>query len=123
MTGDAVIQLLHRGQHLAATIVAAEKGRMAWVGVYPLDPTRPDTSHVLRRFGVSVLGNAGPMYRIRAFEVQAKLIDADASISEEELLNKRDQLAIGDEDLAAKLQTLGVEFEHLDLPFKSNYPI
>jgi hypothetical protein len=123
MTRDAVVQLLHRGRHLAAAIVAAEEGRMAWVGVYPLDPSRPDTSAVLRRFGVSVLGGAGPLYRIRAFEVQTTLIEEDASISEEELTNKRDALAMDDEDLVAKLRTLGIELEGLDLPFKSNYPI
>jgi hypothetical protein len=123
MTRDAVVQLLHRGRQLAATMIASEEERIAWVGVYPLDPSRPDTPGVLRRFGVSVFGDVGPVYRIRAFEVQRILIEADASISEEELTNKCDALAIGDADLEAKLRALGIDVDRLDLPFKSNYPI
>jgi hypothetical protein len=123
MTRDAVLQLLHRGRQLASSVHASEEGSLGWIGVYPLDSQRPETATLLRRFGVAIMGHVAPVYRIRAFEVAKTLIEADVSISEDELKNTGDSLAIGDEDLESKLRSLGIELNRLDLPFKSNYPI
>jgi hypothetical protein len=123
VTREAVFQVLHRGRSLAAGIAASSETRLGWVGVYPLDPKRPETAVILSRFGVATLHTDTPIYRIRKFEVDRALIVADACISEEELAAKEDVLAIGDEDLQAKLQLFGVNLEGLDLPFKSDYPL
>jgi len=123
MTRDAVLQTLHRRRSLAASVPASNESRLAWVGVYPLDPGRPGTAELLRRYGIATLHADEQIYRIRKFEVDRSLIAADASLYEQQLSDKEDALAIGDEDLEAKLQRFGVSLERLDLPFKSDYPI
>jgi hypothetical protein len=91
--------------------------------LYPLDPKRPGTEELLRRYGVATLHGADPIYRMRKFEVDHSLITADSCLSERELAAMEDALAIGDEELERKLQQFGVSLDGLDLPFKSDYPI
>src|SRR5512146_2230018 len=123
MNENAVMESLHRGTVLAAAIPASCHDTLAWVGVYPLDLSRQTTVEFLRNHGLSTLPNAASAYHIRTFEVHRELIDADASIAEQEMTNKRSFFAFGADDLRAKIRALGLEIENLDLPFESDYPI
>ncbi len=124
MDAHAVIDSLHRGKVLAAAVPATKPSRLAWVGVYPLNPSDPFTVKFLRNEGVSVSpAMRGPIFHIRAFEVYRKLLERDACIAEREMMNKRSHFAFGDSELEAKLKDLGLRIDQLDLPFKSDYPI
>ena len=109
---------------LAAAAQCSEPGRLAFVGVYPLDPSRPGTAEFLRNQGIASLPTSPlPLSRVRYFEVERTLVEQDVWLSEEQLLNKRDFLAFGIEDLERILNTLGIDLEELERPFKSDYPI
>jgi hypothetical protein len=123
MDAHWVINFLRRGKVLAAPVSATDETRFAWVGIYPLDLSRPLTIEFLSNRGIAVLPGAGPAYHVRAFEVDRTLIEQDLSIGETEMTNNRSYVVLGDDDLVAKLDELGVAVEQLDLPFKSNYPI
>jgi hypothetical protein len=88
-----------------------------------LDLSRQTTVEFLRNHGLTVLPSAASAYHIRTFEVRRELVDADASIAEQEMTNKRSYFAFGTDDLRAKIRALGLEIENLELPFKSDYPI
>jgi hypothetical protein len=88
-----------------------------------LDVSRPETTAVLRRLGIAALPSAGPLYRVRAFEVRRALVAADVWLWEEDLLQKRPVLAIGDQDLILKLRDFGVELEALEVHSMCDYPI
>jgi hypothetical protein len=57
------------------------------------------------------------------FEVLKTLVAGNAYLSERELANKRDAIAIGDEDLTTRLREFGVSIEGLDHPSNGDYPI
>ena len=63
------------------------------------------------------------MPTVRTFEVDRKLIEADASIGETELINAGSQFAFDDKTLMDELERMGVSVERLELPYKSDYPI
>lgn len=117
------LNALHGGQSLAAATPAAAADRLAWVGVYPLNLERETTRDFLRGRSRVIPLPGSRVYRIRAFEVQRRLIEEDASISEPDLENQADELAYGDAQLMAGLERLGVKLEQLALPYKSGYPI
>jgi hypothetical protein len=119
----AVQESLRRGNSLAAPIQSSCPDTLAWVGVYPLDLSRESTVRFLRNQGIAALPNAGQPYRIRTFEVSKALIEAEASIAEPEMTNKRSYIVFGIKELFDKLRSIGVPIETLELPFKSNYPI
>lgn len=123
MNESAVMESLHRGKVLAAAIPASRQDNLAWIGIYPLDPSRQATVEFLRSHGLMVLPGGASAYHLRTFEVRRQLVDADASISEQEMTNKNSYFAFGDEDLRAKVRALGLAIENFNLPFKSNYPI
>jgi len=123
MHRHAVFASLHRGTHLAAAIVCNHPQRLAWVGVYPLDLSQPNTRTFLKNKGLSGFPSSGRAYHIRAFEVEKGLIEADASIGETELNDAQSFVAPDDAALVRQLQDLGVPLESLELPYKSNYPI
>jgi len=117
------LNALHDGQSLAAATPAAAADRLAWVGVYPLNLEWETTRDFLRSRSQVVPLPGSRVYRIRAFEVQRRLIEEDASISEPDLENLADELAYGDAQLTAELERLGVKLEQLALPYQSDYPI
>ena len=123
MTREAVLQVLHRGRPLAVSLPATDQSRFGWIAVYPLDLKRRGSAEFLHRIGIAILKDDEPIYRIRKFEVKRSLIAENASLSEEDLANKDDSVAIGDDNLEARLKQFGVALEQLDLPFKSEYPI
>lgn len=123
MTTTASLEALHRGQALAAEILATGPERLAWVGVYPLNLDWQSTQNLLRRRGVVVPPNSDRAYRIRVFEVQRQLVDEDMSIGEPDLDNFIDEVVFGDETLISRLKALSVGVERLALPYRSNYPI
>jgi hypothetical protein len=123
MIDHAVLQSLHRGAHLAAGIPSSIAGRLAWVGVYPLNRHSSGSQIVLRKLGVPVPTTDEPLYRVRAFEVDERLMADENKIWEGVLHNLCDTIALGDDALKAKLAELGVRMEQLDLPSRSDYPI
>jgi hypothetical protein len=123
MNAQAVLDSLHRGAVLAASVIPRNAANLAWVGVYRLDPSRPTTAEFLRREGVAMLPSVDHAYHIRRFEVERRFIEEDLSVAEPEMVAKESLLAIGDDDLQAKLARFGIGVEQLDLPHKSNYPI
>jgi hypothetical protein len=123
MTINSTLNSLHRGQALAVSIPPSDSKYLAWIGVYPLDLARETTRELLRNHGQAVPLPNVKVYRIRRIEVDRILIEQDASIAESELQNKSNCFVFGDDELAEKLTELGVQLEHLTLPYKSNYPI
>jgi hypothetical protein len=123
MHHHAVFSSLHRGTPLAASVDSRSADRLAWVGVYPLDLEKTTTREFLRNQGIAPFASSGCAYRIRSFEVQSRLIEADVSIGETELENQRSAIVFSDADLLRELEKLGVAIERLELPYKSNYPI
>ena len=124
MNRHHVVLFLGRGEHLAAPAQSSEPGRLAFVGIYPLDPSDPDTAAFLRNEGIALLPTSpSPLCRVRYFEVERTLVEHDVWLSEEQLLNKRDFFALGIEDLERILNALGIDLEELERPFKSDYPI
>jgi hypothetical protein len=119
-----VTLFLERGESLAAQVRSSELGRLAWVGVYPLDLSSPLTAEHLRNEGIALLPTSPrPLCRVRFFEVDRDLVERDTWLSEEQLVNRRDFFAFGIEDLERILNSLGVSLEELERPFKSDYPI
>lgn len=123
MTEYWVLQLLHQGTHLATAISPSDETKLAWVGVYSLNPSRESTASTLRRFGVEAPVDGSSIYVVRAFEVDRTIIDADVWIGEDELSNKLHVLVIGDEALREALEQAGARLDQLERPYHSNYPI
>jgi hypothetical protein len=123
MHQDAVFSLLSRGSPLAAAIEASRKERLAWVGVYPLDLSKPLTQEFLRAHGIDLFPVAGRAYRVRTLEVERRLIEADASIGESDLANTTSKIVFSYDDLLRALEAIGVRVESLELPYESSYPI
>jgi hypothetical protein len=84
---------------------------------------RPRSSGVPLDIGIRIFPTSGRAYHIRIFEVDRKLIDADASIGETELINSRSHFSFDDESLTDQLARIGVALERLELPYNSDYPI
>jgi hypothetical protein len=123
MNSHHVFIFLQRGEVLATAARSSDPGRLAWVGVYPLDLSSPRTAEFLRNEGIIASSSTQPVCHIRYFEVDKDLIERDLSIGENELVKGRSLFAFGAVDLAAKLKSLGVELEELERPFRSDYPI
>jgi hypothetical protein len=123
MNRQAALKELHNMNSLAATIESSRPGYGAWVGVYPLRPSSPRTPDVLRRFGLLQHPNMGRVYRIRAIEVELKLIEADVWFGEESVTSRADLLAIGDDELFQRLAELGVGPDQLEQHDTVDYPI
>jgi len=123
MHRHAVFSALNRGTPLAATMKCQNPTRLAFVGVYPLDLSRPRTREFLRNRGFSIFPEAGRAYHVRTFEVEKKLIEADVSIGEPDLIASKSSFAFDDEQLANELEKLNVPLEHLEPHYKSDYPI
>jgi hypothetical protein len=123
MHRHAVFDSLHRGKPLAASKSSSDPQFLAWIGVYPLDLSNAMTREFLRNHGVDIIPTSGRAYRIRSFEVDRALIEADASLSERELLNQTSALAFTEDELVSVLSGLGIQLEALELPYKSDYPI
>jgi len=96
---------------------------LAWVGVYPLDLSKPLTREFLRANGFDVFPSAGLAYRIRTIEVQRRLIETNASIGEPELENTTSKIVFSGDELLRALGEIGVPIEALELHYKSDYPI
>jgi hypothetical protein len=122
MTEETILYLLRRWTPLAVEIPASMQDRSAWIGVYPLNPEWPETRELLNQRGI-LMHAREPMYRVRRFEVERALIDADVWLCETDLRDKRDAIAIGDEDLRLKLAEYGVRLDQLLQHFKTDYPI
>jgi hypothetical protein len=123
MNRQAALKALHKMEPLAATIESSRPGYGAWVGVYPLNLSDPMTVSLMRRFGLLPLPTIGRVYRIRAIEVELKLIEADVWFGEESITSRADLLAIGDDELFQRLAELGVGPDQLEQHYKSDYPI
>src|SRR6185503_2323714 len=122
MTDETILSLLHRGTRLAAIIPSTSEDRIAWIGVYPLNLKSPDTLQMLLRRNVAT-NTTMPVYRLRTFEVDRALVDKDKWISDDDLTNDRDAIAVGDDDLREKLAQFGARLDQLEQHFKSDYPI
>jgi hypothetical protein len=107
-------------QMLAARIQTTNKGRLAWVGVYPLDIDMPVTKALFFRHGHNLPKN-GPVYFIRCFEIDERLVNAE--LSEADIRNSIVNFAYSKIDLVEKLNKLGIDPESLEWPHKSDYPI
>jgi hypothetical protein len=122
MNEETILYLLRRWTPLAVEIPATIPGRSAWIGVYPLDPSRPDTRHFLNRRDI-LSTTQEPIYRVRKFELDRALIDADAHVCETDLSDKQDAIVIGDDDLRLKLAEYGLCLDQLLQHFKTDYPL
>ncbi len=123
MNIDSALELLRRGEPLAASLPPQEVGALAWAGVYPLDLTKRDTAPVLRRLGVVLKPEDRPVFRIRVIEVRESLVLADVWLSEDDLQSRADVIVVGEEALLSQLDRLGVPKGGLELHYKVNYPI
>ena len=55
MNRHHLVLFLERGKELAAPALSTAPTRLAWVGVYPLDPSSSDTAAFLRNQGIGLL--------------------------------------------------------------------
>jgi hypothetical protein len=123
MKREMAMRQLRKWCSLVAQLAPSTPGMTAWVGVYPLDPAKASTEHALRKFDKEDWLGLSPIYRIRFFEVEEKLIEADVWIGEEHLHMKSDLITLGDESLFEHLSRLGVGPDDLGLPETTDYPI
>jgi hypothetical protein len=109
---------------LAVEVEASSESNRAWVGVYPLNGARAreEAESLLRRFHVTALPTAY-VYRLRFIEVSVSLLVSEVSISEEEIVQSRDRVAVSDDDLVRVLEEEGLQVEAFDHPYKCEYPI
>lgn len=123
MDKNSVLYTLYSGKVVVATIPPSNGQFYAWVGIYPLDLSRPSTISFLRNQGISFEKKSGRAYHIRKFEVKKELVDEDISIAEPEMTNKVSYFVFGDDELLSTLVELNVAVDQFDLPHTSNYPI
>ena len=119
----AVMNALHRGRVLAAALPATQVDATRMGRCLSTRFVAGSDCGVFRNHGIATLPSVGPAYHIRSFEVDRARIENDECIAEPDMDNKRSYFAFGDEDLTIRLRDLGVAIEHLDLPYRSNYPI
>ncbi len=122
-TLNAVLDRLHRGEHLAVSVECEDENYLTWVGVYPMDIRRETTRELLRKWNQPVPTSFVHAYRVRWLKVERDLIERDVSISETEIADRQDDFAIGDDDLVEIVEKYGARVEFLELPYKSEYPI
>ena len=122
MNIESAIELLRRGRSLAASLAPLLPGRLAWVGVYPIDTTRPSSAAYLRSLGQS-LTYEQPIFRVRVIEVSESLVREDRCICEDDLHSRDDEIVVGEEALMSKLDRLGMSRDALEWPYKVDYPI
>src|SRR5574338_1184218 len=96
---DVALQVLRRGQPLAARVTAQQKESRAWVGVYPLDLSRASTRAFLARRKVSSGHEGEVIFRVRIIEVPESLFDEDRWSCEEDLTSRVDVIVDGEEAL------------------------
>jgi hypothetical protein len=123
MSTNAILDLLRRGRMLAASIAAEEPNNLAWIGVYPLNPSIETVRQFLRNKGQAIPLPNVRAYRVRRFEVDRRLIDEDKWIAEPDLKKAVDYFAYGEEDLASKLEEAGIQLDQLNNPSTVDYPI
>ena len=118
-----LLNTFRRGNDVAAEIPSSSPNLYAWIGVGPLDLSRDSTIKFLQNRKVKISDPSKPLYLIRLFEAEKKLIDQDVWVCESDLKNKRDFFIQGDEALFAKLSELNIDPDKLEMPSKSKYPI
>jgi len=123
MTAATALTWLSRGQPLAASIPSNDPTRLAWVGVYPLDLTRETTRELIRNHAQELPAPEVRVYRIRCFEVDRALIEQDTSIGESNLERKLSFFAYGEDELAKRLELLGIGLPQLAPIYQTDYPI
>ncbi|RZI45438.1 hypothetical protein [Candidatus Finniella inopinata] len=116
-----VLNALRRDHDLAAELPSSSPDLYSWVGVYPLDLDK-DKEWLCNK-KVKISNTDKPIYCIRLFEAEKKLIDQDVWVCESDLKNKKDFVVQGEEALFAKLSELNIDPDKLEMPCKSNYPI
>ena len=95
----------------------------AWIVVYSLDLSRVTTRELLKNKGIKISDSSRPIYRIRLFEAEKKLIDLDVWVCESDLKNKQEFFAQGEEALFSKLSELNIDPDKLGTDYNSNCPI
>jgi hypothetical protein len=123
MHKETAINALRRGIPLAAEVASADPQRRAWIGIYPLDPSRESTREFLRNAGIHIVPSVGRAYRVRTFEIDRTLNAQDIWIGESELANKTSFFAFTEDDLIRQLESLGTSLESFEPHHKSDYPI
>jgi hypothetical protein len=122
MDRDRLLGYLHRGKVIVAERVASAPERLAWIGIYPLNPARETTRELLARAHVPIrTGHDVRYYHVRAFELDRSL--HDKSFGEPDLRKKEDRVVVGDDGLVARLEELGVDIDTLEVPWKTEYPL
>lgn len=114
---------LHRGQILAVSIPPLDPLNLAWIGVHPLDLSDATCTNFLRNRGKPIPASSVRVYRIRGIETLKTLIAQDVWICEQDITNRIDDLAYGDEELESKLEGLGVSMHMLVPEHRSDYPL
>jgi hypothetical protein len=118
-----VLNALQRKHPLAAELQSSSSELYAWIGVYPIDLSWDDTKKRLKRKGVNISDPSQPIYCIRLFEAEKKLIDQDVWVCETDLKNKQEFFVKGEEELFSKLTELNIDPDKLEMPSNTNYPI
>ncbi len=120
MVVDELFHYLRKGNIVAGELPCADRDRRAWVGIYPLQ--RTNYREDLAREGILVHpASEEPIYRIRTFELPRSL--ENTWFGEDDMLNRQNHIAIGDDDLLGKLAALGVGVQLLDVAWRNDYPL
>ena len=108
---------------MAAALQCRTPNRLAWVGVYPLNLSDAPIREFLANEGLRNVPEKGCAYHIRTFEIDRSLVDANSSVGEGDLTNKKSLFAFDDNELAQQLLEFGISIEALEPHYKTDYPI
>ena len=113
---------LHKGQLVGGELPSSGAERRAWVGIYPLRLDEPGCQQSLAREGILIHpARTERLYRIRTFELLRSL--ENTWFCEDDMENKCSYVAIGDDDLLAKLSALKISLALLDVTWRNDCPL
>lgn len=123
MNHVTALQLLQRGNPLAAVVPARRDDARAWVAVYPLSVGSADAEMHLRRFKLDAPPRSTAMYCVRVIEVPQALLSDNRWLADEDVEHRHDVTVFDEDALWAELDRIGVGRDALEQHWKVDYPL
>lgn len=132
---NLVLDALHRGKVLTASVQSSNDRLLAWIGIYRIDlglrdandpyseELRKRARSYIKRNNLTPPSGVGSIYRIRFFEMDKARANQDIYFCEDDLINKKNFNVYSEEDLIQLLNNFEVDINDLGEPWKTNYPI
>lgn len=132
---NLVLDALHRGKVLTASVQSSNDRLLAWIGIYRIDLGLSDANDpyseelrkrarsYIKRNNLTPPSGVGSIYRIRFFEMDKARANQDIYFCEDDLINKKNFNVYSEEDLIQLLNNFEIDISDLGEPWKTNYPI